>query len=275
MPALPILSTPEPAAGPRLVVSEWHCTGRQSSWVDEYQSHSSIELPLLGLDLRAIRGRQLVVDPGMVVLHAAEEEFRVASPTARPRRNTSLTLPHELLEEVAPDFAPGALRSSARTALLHQRLRLSQRLDAALNELAGEELALMLVESVLTDARQQAGTWTQAAALSPAWRRLADALSQVMAQDFDQPLTLQTLAQACGASAFHASRVFRRVTGQSIHRHLNQLRLRAALFRLPDMRGRLTELALDSGFSSHSHFSSAFKAEFSCAPAAFFGGKTV
>jgi AraC-like DNA-binding protein len=269
MPSLPTPFNTEPAAGPRVGVSEWHCPGRQSSWADEYQSHGSIELPLLGLDLRAIRGRQLVVDPGMVVLHAAGEEFRVASPTARPRRSTSLTLPHELLDELAPDFAPGALRSSARTALLHQRLRLSQRSDLALNELAGEELALMLVQSVLTDARQQAGTWQQAAALSPAWRRLADELSQRMALDFDQPLTLETLAQACGASAFHASRVFRRVTGQSIHRHLNQLRLRAALFRLPDMRGRLTELALDSGFSSHSHFSSAFKAEFACAPAAW------
>ncbi|WP_374438413.1 helix-turn-helix domain-containing protein [Inhella sp.] len=119
------------------------------------------------------------------------------------------------------------------------------------------------MESVLADAgpARPAGPTP-----SPAWRRLARALEERLATGFDEVLSLEHLARDCGTSPFHASRVYRCITGSSLHRQLNRLRLREALFRLPDMRGRLTELALELGFSSHSHFSSAFRAEYGQAP---------
>jgi AraC-like DNA-binding protein len=40
------------------------------------------------------------------------------------------------------------------------------------------------------------------------------------------------------------------------------------LERLPHYRERLTDLALDLGFSSHSHFTSAFRAYFGRTPSA-------
>ncbi|MBL8297531.1 MAG: helix-turn-helix domain-containing protein [Rhodanobacteraceae bacterium] len=243
------------------LVSEWHCSGRATAWQEEHERQALIELPLTGMDLRRIRGREAVVDVGTAVLHGADESFALASPTAQPRRTTSIALHEELLSEVAPDFVSGTVRTSARTALLQQRLR-----HQATNSLARDELGLMLVESVMSDARAQSGALASAPAHSPAWRRLADDLSQCMAAEFKHALDLESLARRCGASPFHASRVYRRVTGASIHQQLNRLRLREALFRIPDMRGRLTELALELGFSSHSHFSSAFKSEFGRVP---------
>ncbi|WIT12104.1 AraC family transcriptional regulator [Paucibacter sediminis] len=263
MPSPAPSSTTTHAAKPGAVVSEWHCSGRRSAWQEEHLTQAMIELPLTGMDMRSIRGQQTVVDVGTAVLHGADESFALASPTARPRRSTSIALDGELLGAMAPDFTPGVVRTSARTALLQQRLR-----RQGADPLARDELGLMLVDSVMADARLQAGARAGIPSLSPAWRRLADELGQCMAVGFDQALSLEQLARSCGTSPFHASRVYRRVTGLSMHRQLNRLRLREALFRLPEMRGRLTELALDLGFSSHSHFSSAFRAEFGRAPSA-------
>ncbi len=51
-----------------------------------------------------------------------------------------------------------------------------------------------------------------------------------------------------------------------MHRYLTRLRLRAALEKLAEPRVDLTVLALDVGFSSHSHFTRSFQREFGLAP---------
>jgi AraC-like DNA-binding protein len=68
------------------------------------------------------------------------------------------------------------------------------------------------------------------------------------------------------ASPFHLARVFRERAGVPVHRYLTRLRLRAALERLSDGADDLTALALDLGFSSHSHFTDAFRREFGRSP---------
>lgn len=248
---------------PAAQLSEWHCSGRKSPWQEEHSTHATIELPLTGMDLREIRGWRAVVDIGAVAMHAGGEAYAVASPSAQPRRATCLSLPMDVMEDWAPDFSPGVVHSSARTACLHRALRRAQR-DAE----AQQDLSCQLLDSVLTDAARQAGRPTHPR-MTPAWRRLAVRLGERLALDFDQPLDLASLAGDCGASAFHASRVFTRVTGVSLHRQLIRLRLRHALHQLPDMRDRLTELALSLGFCSHSHFSSAFRREFGRPPSAW------
>jgi AraC-like DNA-binding protein len=60
--------------------------------------------------------------------------------------------------------------------------------------------------------------------------------------------------------------VFERVTGATIHRYLTRLRLRVALARIADGESNLTALALDLGFSSHSHLTSTFAREFGAPP---------
>lgn len=251
-------------------VVEWSCTGQRRGWQEEAPERALIELPFTGMDLRRVRGRQVVASVGSALLHAANEGYALASPTDRPRQATCLLLGPELVEELAPGFRSVAVRTSARTALLQWRLRQTPQ-----ESLDRDELALALVDGVWTDVRSQAVAADQTSpalaprqrgGVSPAWARLAAALDERLAAGYDQALRLEPLARDCGASPHHASRVYREVTGTSLHRQLNRLRLREALFRLPDMRGQLTELALSLGFSSHSHFSSAFRAEFGRPP---------
>ncbi len=241
-------------------VSEWHCPGQPSGWQEEQPALALIELPSSGMDLRRLRGQELVARAGTALLHGANEVYGYASPTGRPRSATLIRLDAALRDELGPAFRPGAVQTSARSALLQWRLR-----QAPPDSLDRDELALMLVDSVLADAGP---TRPDGPAARPPWQRLARALDERLACGFDEALSLARLAQDCGASPFHASRVYRRITGCSLHRQLNRLRLREALFRLPDMRGRLTELALELGFSSHSHFSSAFRAEYGQTPSA-------
>jgi AraC family transcriptional regulator len=60
-------------------------------------------------------------------------------------------------------------------------------------------------------------------------------------------------------------------TGETIHAHLTRVRLYAALFEVARSAGELTQLALAVGFSSHSHFTQAFRVEFGLAPSRLAG----
>ncbi|MCI0638259.1 MAG: AraC family transcriptional regulator, partial [Gemmataceae bacterium] len=94
----------------------------------------------------------------------------------------------------------------------------------------------------------------------------AEAAKTYLASRLDQRITLDDVARAVHASPFHLCRIFQKHTGVPIHRYLAQLRLRAALERLQDGADDLTALALDLGFSSHSHFTDAFRREFGRPP---------
>lgn len=97
-------------------------------------------------------------------------------------------------------------------------------------------------------------------------RELVRNAQRIIGLSFRDRLTVEELAQQVGCSPFHLSRLFRRNVGQSIHRYVTQLRLRTALELLDDPDFGLTELALYLGFSSHSHFTYAFRQHFQITP---------
>jgi AraC-like DNA-binding protein len=101
-------------------------------------------------------------------------------------------------------------------------------------------------------------------------QRLADHCETYLATRYDQPLTLESLAADLATTPFHLSRVFTAHRGRSIHQHLLQLRLRAAVDRMLDCPGvPLTDLGLELGFATPSHFSSAFRQHFGIPPSQF------
>jgi AraC-like DNA-binding protein len=83
------------------------------------------------------------------------------------------------------------------------------------------------------------------------------------------PLTLSTLSARLGCSPFHLCRVFREATGKTLHGYQTDLRLRAALEAI-EGGARLTDVALEAGFSSHSHFTLAFRRAFGVPPSRVF-----
>ncbi|HEX6163158.1 MAG TPA: AraC family transcriptional regulator [Vicinamibacterales bacterium] len=97
---------------------------------------------------------------------------------------------------------------------------------------------------------------------------LVESARDVIARRFNENLSLSDVAAAAGSSVFHLARTFRARTGFSLHAYRNQLRLRAALERLRQPGADLIGIALDLGFSSHSHFTEAFRRTFGRTPSA-------
>jgi AraC-like DNA-binding protein len=100
-------------------------------------------------------------------------------------------------------------------------------------------------------------------------RDAVEAIKMVMLRRLAEPLRLADLAADVGLSPFALCRTFVRHAGLPVHRYRRRLRLREALRRLADGAADITGLALDLGFSDHSHFTNAFRAEFGVPPSGF------
>jgi AraC-like DNA-binding protein len=81
---------------------------------------------------------------------------------------------------------------------------------------------------------------------------------------------LVEIARRLGCSVFHLSRTFRRVHGRTLTAYRAEIRLQFAVARLRDQPDAdLTDLALDCGYSSHSHFTASFRKSLGLTPSAF------
>ena len=139
--------------------------------------------------------------------------------------------------------------------------------DGTADPLFVEESAVRLLSRVVASA---ARAWDLSRKTSESsLGELAEAAKTVLAQGFREPVSLDEVARRAGSSVFHLCRTFRRHTGSTLHGYRNQLRLRTALERVAAPESDLTDLALDLGYSSHSHFTAAFRKAFGMAPSAF------
>ena len=98
--------------------------------------------------------------------------------------------------------------------------------------------------------------------------RLVRRAKEFLHTNVTRKIRLAEIARAAGASPAYLTDLFRRTEGVSLHRYLVHLRLSRALVALPQSND-LTALALDVGFSSHSHFTAAFRRAYGTTPSAF------
>src|SRR5215469_7830640 len=86
---------------------------------------------------------------------------------------------------------------------------------------------------------------------------------------FSCDLSLQALANESGYSRVHFVRMFRAATGYSPHNYLLNLKLERARELLKNPSMSLIDIALDCGFSSHSHMSRLFHKFVGVTPSAY------
>jgi len=153
------------------------------------------------------------------------------------------------------------LRIDARTQALVALLRHSLREKFA-EPLEAETLALTLVQRSLgpRTARPASSTYGR--------QRLVDRTKLVLARDPARRWTLAEIAAEVHGSPVYLTQVFQQVEGMPLSRYQLRLRLARALDLLGEY-DNLTSLGLDLGFSSHSHFSAAFRQVFGCSPSEF------
>lgn len=102
--------------------------------------------------------------------------------------------------------------------------------------------------------------------LAPATLR---SLLQWIDEHLHRPLTIADLAEQTHLSDYHFAHMFRHSMQQAPHQYILQRRLNKAHQLLRQQHLSLTEIALQCGFSSASHFSHRFKQEFGIAPSKF------
>jgi AraC-like DNA-binding protein len=150
-------------------------------------------------------------------------------------------------------------------ALCSQSLYLQQRrlflkvAHSAIDAFAIEEAVMQLVASVI--ARSRGNTpWPQATAEpTEAHRDLVERARAAIVANIAQHHSVAALALSLGTSPFHLCRVFRKVTGMTLHAYRLEVRQRMLLERLSTPNADLSRIAIELGFSSHSHLSATFR----------------
>lgn len=127
-----------------------------------------------------------------------------------------------------------------------------------------EEVVLTLLGDVLERAFGRAA----APALSFAHRDLVERSREHLNRTYLRKEGIAEVAGAVGSSEFHLCRLFRRATRSSLHEYRTALRLRRSLEWLHD-GGDILTVALEAGFSHHSHFTAAFHRAFGVPPSRF------
>jgi len=169
---------------------------------------------------------------------------------------------------------PLELRGGAAVAFRRQRLRIDARAKAmvalvrhSLKTQGAETLEAEIL--VLTLVRRALGERTSHAPRGSFGRqKLVDRAKLVLSSELGRRWTLGEIAAEIGVPPVYLTQVFQQVEGLPLYRYQLRLRLARAL-RLLGRYEDLSRLGLDLGFSSHSHFTSAFRQLYGRAPAEF------
>jgi AraC-like DNA-binding protein len=219
----------------------------------------------------------IVADPTRAVLYAAGQPYRRELVSTEGDRCSFITFSHELAAEAASAFDIRAddgvmyrfpfVTADVRAADYerHQRTRRLVANATAEAEQVREELYWLLARVVASGYVGHAG---KPAKPNRSGREAVDAVRTAIGRDLSVTHSLDMLGAAACMSPFHLARVFRSVTGTTIHAYRTQVRLRAALGRIADGEA-LVEVAAEVGFSSQAHLTDRFGRAFGVAPNAW------
>ncbi len=248
------------------------CPGtRKHESDEECASSTHLVFPYRGAYVHHVGRAESVAEANQVIFVNENEPYRVSHPVGGGDSTLSVGVSAATLLELAP---VEYLRRNEQAAFNRSRLRISagaQTLTAQLHHsldsgvidsFKAESLTLTLLRSAL------GGRIPRAAAGSPGTQKLVDRAKLVLASDLSRRWTLAEIASEVGGSPVYLTQAFHRLEGIPLYRYQLRLRLAHALALLADYDD-LTSLAIELGFSSHSHFSAAFKQAYGQTPSAF------
>jgi AraC family transcriptional regulator len=148
-----------------------------------------------------------------------------------------------------------------------------------LNSLQIEEAVAGLIETVVGDALDFWGLSAKSRRRPrPVCQRrrlqIIEDAKALLAREYWTDLSLADLARKLHCSAAHLSRMFHAATGFRLCEFRQELRLRKGLFLLEESGFEIGDIAVQVGFASHSHFTSAFHRRFGINPSEFLKWKS-
>jgi AraC-like DNA-binding protein len=277
---------------PLISVRDYRCHISCGGPGDEEQPDANqIVLMRYGAFRKHFGRRSVTADVNQAVFFSKQSIYRVSHPASRGDRGTVFVVSPRVLNDIVRELDPAVddhperpfpfVTGPCPSDVFWRHRELAERLENAPEpSLAGQPwpdplwadvTALQLIADALEAAFVRHGL------ASPSAKRRRDgteadhadrveAAKTFLVSRMSERVTLDDVARAAGASPFHLARLFQQRTGAPVHRYLTCLRLRASLERLAEGADDLTALALELGFSSHSHFTDSFRREFGRAP---------
>ncbi len=268
-------------AGPIATITDVRCRARDGvRGAEELSPCDEVVFPRTGAFVKHLGPASFLADPGHVVFFNGGEPYRVSHPVAGGDASTVFAFPRNTLAEAFGGGEPDGSRwrfplthcpVGPAVSLALQGLR--RHLDPGWRHsgLVADTLSLDLLRAVAREVRRRNGIKRPVRRHETRRRRgaLVEAARVLLSRTYRGSPSLAAIASEVGVSPFHLTRIFREETGTPLHRYRGLLRLREALERLAGGENDLTSLALDLGYSSHSHFTDSFRATFGMSPSAF------
>lgn len=229
--------------GPGFALGTWRCTHDHDRPGDEQGAgFPVVNVVLSGMFLRHVGRQTLVADPTVALVAPAGEVWRSSHPPGSGGDCGVFAM-------LDPDLGP---RASDRVRRLTPRAW--QDWSRARHD---RELATALVADVIDG--------SELPSYEPAWVLRA---RRLLAAQLRDPPALEVLATELRVSPWHLCRTFRAVTGSTPRAYAERLRLAEAAARIEAGAPDLATVALELGFSSHSHLSARFRAVLGRSPRA-------
>ena len=268
-------------ASPLVRLGRWRCPADHPHFTDSGPASDALFVfPREGVWIRHDGGEPFVADANTVTYYNKGQCYTRRKLSARGDQCEWFAVASDAIAETLSAHEPAAIDRpdlpfrfthgpSDSESYLRQRLvfeHVSQETHA--DRLFVEEAVLSILGEVTKLAYARQGVRRAARARQRRDIDLVEAARDVIARNFKDNLSLSDIAREVDASVFHLARIFKARTGFSLHAYRNQLRLRAALERLTEPGVDLIDIALDLGFSSHSHFTETFRRSFGKTPSA-------
>jgi AraC-like DNA-binding protein len=262
-------------AGSGYLLGRFDCPPGAARWaaVNWIGDQPHVVMPDTAVRLLPEGGESYVSTVNHVLVYDRDVHFRRQVVSADGDRCTFAVVADPLAAELGLDRSR---RRAGRPRLRHgtSGARDYALVQAARAALAGDDPDLLAVdEALLAVLRRAAG---QVGAEDPvraaragterAHRDMVEAVKALLATDLPRRWTLAQLGTAVHYSPYRLARVFRARTGYPVAGYLRQLRLRASLPAATAPGADLSTVATAYGFSSHSHYTRAFREAFGHTP---------
>ncbi|MGQ0540715.1 MAG: helix-turn-helix domain-containing protein [Blastocatellia bacterium] len=270
---------------PMIVVRDYICrdTGRDHS-PEEQTDVNGIVLMRHGAFSKHFGKKRVTADVNQSVFFSKDSIYRVSHPGDCGDRGTTFVVAQHILNDIIREIDPAIderpdqpfpfVTGPCDTQLFWRHREYVQRLERAESEplepLWADVTGLQLIADVLDAAYEHIDEKPKKRpSTNEEHAEKTEIAKTYLAARLGENVTLDEISAVVYSSPFNFARIFQQQTGMPIHRYLTRLRLRASLERISEPRDDLTSIALDLGFSSHSHFTDVFRREFGKTPSDF------
>jgi AraC-like DNA-binding protein len=252
----------------RDIVCDGKCRHKSA---EECPNSTYLVFPYRGVYMRHLGSNEAVAEANQVLFFNQAESYRISHPVQGGDACLSIGIREDLLRELAPTEH---LQDNAAVMFRKQRWHLDPRaqvlvallrhtlLNKSIELLEAETLTLTLVRRALGERA------TKITRATYGRQKLVDRAKLIVSSELSRRWTLTEIAAEVGVSPVYLTQAFAQVEGVPLYRYQLRLRLAHAL----DLLGSyddLSTLGVDLGFSSHSHFTAAFRQAYGRTPAQF------